>query len=328
MNISQAISGTQIQAASRPRLTRGQRRNLWFFIFIVPFLFGLFALTIFPIGYGFYMSLTNYDGITIENTRFVGLENYVHAFQDPSTAFSVQQTLKWVVLNVPAWVILSFALALLLNRDIKGSGTFRTLFYLPTVIPAVAVVQIWKIILDQNAGLLNALISLVRPGTAIPWLGSYALQGLVAASVWAGLGWGMVVFLAGLQGIPSEMVEAAKIDGANSWQVFRNITLPLMSPVLFFQIVMALIGSFQQLVYPLLMSLGLASGSTDNAGTNVPNGIYFFMVHTFKRIQGNFYGYGLALLWLLFITVVILAAFLFWSEKFWVYKGDAEEQSA
>jgi len=240
-------------------------------------------------------------------------------------ASSVQRTLRFVALNVPTWIVLSFGLALLLNRDLKGSGVLRTMFYLPTIVPAVAVVKIWKIILDQNSGLLNGLISVFRPGTAIPWLGQYALPGLVATMIWGGLGWGMVIFLAGLQGIPKEQIEAARIDGANGLQVFRNVTLPLMSPVIFFQLVMALISSFQQLVYPLLMAPSLGIGSAGIGGVNVPNGIRFFMVYTYQRIQQSTYGYALALLWLLFVAILILAAFLFWSEKFWVYRGEVEE---
>jgi multiple sugar transport system permease protein len=328
-SMSQAISGVHIRAVSRSRLTRSQRREIWFFVFSAPFLFGLIALTIFPMGYGFYTSLTNWDGLSPLNTKFIGLQNYAQSFQDPNVLPAIKQTLLFVLLNVPAWIILSFGLALLLNRDLKGSGLLRTLFYLPTILPAVAVVMIWKIILDQNSGLLNGLLSLFRPGTAIPWLGQYALQGLVCTMVWGGLGWGMVVFLAGLQGIPAELIESAKIDGANSWHVFRNITLPLMSPVLFFQLVMALIGSFQQLVYPLLMAtpLGLG-GETSVIGFTIPNGIRFFMVYTYERIRQSTYGYALALLWLLFVAIIILAALLFWSEKFWVYKGDVEEQRA
>jgi len=319
----------QVRTASRPRLTRSQRREIWFFVFSAPFLFGLIALTIFPMGYGFYTSLTNWDGLSDLNTKFIGLQNYAQAIRDPNVLPAIKQTLLFVVLNVPAWIILSFALALLLNRDLKGSGLLRTLFYLPTILPAVAVVMIWKIILDQNSGLLNGLLSLFRPGTALPWLGQYALQGLVVTMVWGGLGWGMVVFLAGLQGIPTELIESARIDGANGWQVFWNITLPLMSPVLFFQLVMALISSFQQLVYPLLMAKPLGQASELSVtGYNVPNGIRFFMVYTYERIQQSTYGYALALLWLLFVAIVILAALLFWSEKFWVYKGDVEEQKA
>lgn len=305
----------------RRGLTRDQHRNLWFFIFILPFLFGLLALTLFPIGYGFYMSLTDYDGYVLQTAKFVGLQNYIRAFHEPDALASMKQTALWVALNVPLWVACSFTIALILNREIKGSGIFRTLYYLPTVIPAVGVVTTWTVILDQNYGLLNGLISMFRPGTAISWLGVYALQSLIVVTVWSGLGWGMVVFLAGLQGIPSELVEAAKIDGANGAQVFRHITFPLMTPILFFQSLTALIGSFQQLVYPLLI------GSRTNV-PNIPRPIYFFMVYTYQEIRSGFYGYGLALLWILFVAIIALTALIFWTERFWVFRGDTAEGKA
>ncbi len=320
------IHETGTPRVRRPHLHRSQLREAWFLIFTAPFLFGLIALTVFPMGYGFYTSLTNWDGLSNIGTKFIGLQNYLNAFRDPNVPSVFQHTLMFVLLNVPLWVTLSFGLALLLNRDIKASGVFRTLFYLPTILPAVAVVMIWKIILDQNTGLLNGFLSFFRPGTAVPWMGTYALEGLVTTMVWGGLGWGMIIFLAGLQGIPVELIEAAKIDGANSFHVFRYITLPLMSPVLFFQIVVSLIGSFQQLVYPLLMASPLGLGGEKSVlGFTIPNGIHFVMVYIYERISQATYGYALALLWLLFITVILLAALLFWSEKFWVFKGEMEE---
>jgi multiple sugar transport system permease protein len=213
-------------------------------------------------------------------------------------------------------------LALILNQDVKGRDFFRTLYYLPSVVPAVAAVTIFKIMLDKNNGLLNGVISLFRPGTAIGWLTTYALQGMTAVAVWTGLGAGMVIFLAGLQNIPDELVEAARIDGANTWQVFRYITLPLMTPIIFFQLIMGLIGSFQQLVYPLL----LASLASSNFVSVPPRSIYLYMIHTYQQIFANQrYGYGTALLWLLTISVTALTLTVFWSQKFWVYSGDSLE---
>jgi multiple sugar transport system permease protein len=120
--------------------------------------------------------------------------------------------LVWTILNTPIWIIASFILALVLNQNLKGRGFFRTLFYLPTIMPLVAVVWIWKIFLDKNYGLLNSLISIVIPGTATPWLTTHAIWGLTVVGIWSGLGWGMVIFLAALQDVPHELVEAARID--------------------------------------------------------------------------------------------------------------------
>jgi len=302
----------------RRRLSsRSWRRTVAFYTFIAPWLIGLVLLTVLPLVLGFLTSLTNYDGLNLENIKFVGLRNYTRAFADIDTRFSLGRTLTWSALNMPIWMILAFILALLLNRDVKGQGVFRTLYYLPSVIPVVATVWVWKIFLDRNFGLLNAIISLFRPGTAIPWLSTHALLGLTAIAVWSGLGWGMVVFLAGLQGIPDELVQAARIDGANSWQVFRHVTIPLMTPVIFFVLVNGLISSFQQLVLPLLLA---------PTGMNVPppRSSYLYMIHTYRQIfVYQRFGYGTALLWLLFIVIMIVTLLVFRTERYWVYSEAA-----
>jgi len=284
-------------------------------------LLGLIFLTLIPFILGFLTSLTDYDGLNLPTLKFMGLHNYIRAFSDEYVGFSLGRTLIWAALNLPLWMGLSFALALILNQDVKGRGFFRTLYYLPSVVPAVAAVTVWKILLDKNNGLLNGMISIFQPGTAVGWLTTYALQGMTAIAVWSGLGGGMVIFLAGLQNIPDELVEAAKIDGANGWQVFRYITFPLMTPVIFFQLIMGLIGSFQQLVYPLLLA------TQTGAYVSVPpRSIYLYMIHTYQEIFANQrYGYGTSLLWLLTIGVTALTLVVFWSQKFWVYSGDTPE---
>jgi len=295
----------------RPSSTRARRRTLTFYAFLTPFLLGLVFLTFTPFVVGFLTSLTNFDGLNLyTGLRFVGLVNYGRAFTDPYVSFSLGRTLAWTSLNLPLWMGLSLLLALILNQDVKGRSVFRTLYYLPSVVPAAAAVTAWKMLLDQNNGLLNAIIGIWKPGTAISWLGTYSLQGLTMIALWTGLGSGMLIFLAGLQGIPDELVEAAKIDGANSWQTTRYVTFPLMTPVIFFVLIQALIGSFQQLVFPLLF------------GTN--RGIQLYMIYTYQQVFSNQrYGYGTALLWLLFIGVTILSLLVFWSQKYWVYQGDA-----
>lgn len=312
-----------VSAPRKPRsLNRAKRRSRTFYAFITPWLLGLIFLTVIPLIFGFAISLTNYDGLNLFSVKFMGIQNYTRAFSDEYVGFSFGRTLLWTVFNLPLWLGLSFLLALILNQDVKGRGFFRTLYYLPSVIPAVAGVTIWKIMLDKNNGFLNGAINLFHPGISLGWLTTYALQGMTAIAVWSGLGGGMVIFLAGLQNIPDELVEAAKIDGANTWQVFRHITLPLMTPVIFFQLIMGLIGSFQQLVYPLLLGAGI-TGAQNYA---VPRSIYLFMIKTYEEIFGNQrYGYGTALLWLLTIGVTVLTLVVFWSQKFWVYQGDSPE---
>jgi multiple sugar transport system permease protein len=314
-------------AGSAPPKSRGtnraQRRTRTFYLFLTPWLLGLIFLTLIPLVFGFVISMTNYDGLNLSTVKFVEFRNYIRAFTTDwdNVKFSLERTLLWGALNLPLWMGLSFLLALILNQDVKGRSFFRTLYYLPSVVPAVAAVTVWKILLDKNNGLFNGLINFFRPGTAIPFMTTYALQGMTAVAVWTGLGAGMVIFLAGLQNIPEELVEAAKIDGANGWRVFAHITLPLMTPIIFFQLIMGLVGSFQQLTYPLLLATAV-SGTTGVP----PRSIYLYMIHTYQQIFANQrYGYGTALLWILTIGVTALTLLVFWSQKFWVYGGDTPE---
>jgi len=309
-------------APRRFALNRSQRRTVAFSLFISPWLLGFIFLAIAPLAIGFLSSLTNFDGLNLPTVKFVGLANYVRAFHDPDVGFSALRTLIWGFVNVPVYLVLSFLLALILNQDIPGRGLFRTLFYLPSVVPVVASVMAWKVILDKNVGLLNAFIDIFRPGTAIGWLSNYALQGMTAISVWTGLGFGMVVFLAALQNIPDELIEAARLDGANGRQVLRHITLPLMTPVIFLQLVMGLINSFQTMNLPLILS----QPGTYTQGVVAPRAIYLYMIHTYKQVFSNrLYGYGNALLWMLFAAVLVLTGVVFWTQKYWVYSENAGE---
>jgi multiple sugar transport system permease protein len=210
---------------------------------------------------------------------------------------------------------------LILNQNLKGRGLFRTIYYIPSITPIVAAMTAWKVLLDKNYGWINGLISLVRPGTAIGWLSEYALTGMTIVAVWTGLGTAMVIFLAGLQNIPDEWIEAAKIDGANSFQIFRHITLPLMTPVIFLQLIMGLIGVFQQLNLPLVLTqVGISRGAVP------PREIYLFMYHVYRQLFiSNRWGYGIALILILFVLVAILTFIVFWTEKYWVFSEAPEE---
>jgi len=295
---------------------RKRRRMIAFYLFIAPWLLGFVLLWIIPLVVGFLMSLTNYDGLNLDRLTFVGLNNYVRAFQDVDVRFAFARTLGWNLFNVPLWLIASFGLALLMNRSIRARGFWRTLVYLPSVIPPVGVAWIWKIILERNYGLLNGFISLFIPGSATLWLGAEnALVSLSVISCWTGLGFGMVIFLAGLQNIPPELDEAARIDGAGAWGVFRHITVPLMSPIILFQLILGLINGFQAFAVPILM-FGQGSMSA-----TVPRSVYLYMVHTYQEtFVSQRYGYGAALLWLLFIVILGITLVVFRTSRYWVYE--------
>ena len=319
------VQDTAVAPKAVPRrkgLSRRQRRTLAFYAFVSPWLIGFVFLGAIPLILGFLTSLTNYDGLNFFNLKFIGLANYLRALEDPDVKFSFGRTVVWLLANLPTWMILSFLLAMILNQNISGRGIFRTLYYLPSIVPGAAAIIAWKIILDKNNGVLNGLISLWRPGTAIGWLSDYSMAGMTTIAVWTGLGSGMVIFLAGLQGIPDELVEAARIDGANGLQVFRHVTLPLMTPVLFFQLVLGLIGAFSQLNLPLLLvNVGLTG-----SGAVPSRQIYLYMIHAYYQIfTSRRYGYGTALLWIMFVVVMLITALVFWSSKYWVYQEASRE---
>ena len=310
---------TLIPETRHRALTRAQRTNLNFFGFLAPWLLGFVFLTVIPLLISFGISFTNYDGLNWDSMKFVKFNNYVRAFSDPEVGNSLRQTLLWMALYLPLWMILSFGLALLLYQIRKGKGFFRTLYYLPSVVPATAVVMIWMSVLEKNFGMLNGLISLFRPGTAVGWVSNYSFQVLTILVLWSSLGAGMIIFLAGLQNIPGELLEAARIDGANGWQILWKIIIPLMTPVIFFQLIIGLISVFQQLTYPLLLVFGSGMGAVGIP----PQEIRLYMFNAYYNIMGNQrYGYGSALLWLLFIGIVILSLILFWSQRFWVHTDE------
>jgi multiple sugar transport system permease protein len=310
----EAVMGTiKLTARLKKPVPRSQRRRRAFFAFISPWLVGIVLLTIFPLAFGFAISLTNYDGLNLFNLHFVGLKNYVNAIQDPRVMLTFNRTLVWVALNLPIWLIFSLLLAAIVNQKVKGIGIYRTLFYLPSIIPAVGLVWTWKILLDQNFGLVNAIISYFRPGTAIGWLGDQAMFGVTAMALWSGLGAGMIIFLAGMQGIPDELIEAAKMDGASSFRVFWNIILPILTPVIFFQLIMGLISAFQMFSIPWLAT---TSGSVGVP----PQSIFLYMINVYQQIFviGRF-GYGLAILWILIAVILILTYVVFRTQRLWVY---------
>jgi multiple sugar transport system permease protein len=296
----------------RPRSRRAARVRA-FYLMISPWLIGFLLLGVIPLIVGLLAAFTNYDGLNVDSYKWLGWRNFTRIGGDSEALYSLRRTFLWSALNVPIWLALSFTLALILNQSIQARGFFRTLFYLPSIIPAVGAVWAWRLLLDPNNGVVNAIISIFQPGTAILWTTDYALQSLTMIAVWQGAGVGMVIFLAGLQGIPRELEEAAFLDGATQLQSFRHLTIPLMTPVIFFQLVLGIIGSLQQFALPMLLAGG-------RMGSVPPRDAYFFVVHVMRQIfTFSRFGYGLALMWMLFVIVVILTVVVFWSSRFWVH---------
>lgn len=317
------MTPSAMKPALAPAPPRGRRWSRYssrtFYLFVSPWVIGFVALTVIPLIYAFAVSLTNFNGIS-GRWRLIGLSNYQELFSDPDVRSSLLQTLIYMIIVVPATVAAGMGLALLLNWRLRGIMAFRTIFYLPSVVPVVAAAITFKLLFDRNSGLANGVITRLG-GNAISWLlDPYAFLVLVLLVLW-GVGGGMVIFLAGLQGIPQELLDAASVDGAGPLRTFVSITLPLLTPVIFFQVITGGIVALQTLVQPLLLTAGTALGG--GAGlTPDPTiqGTYLYMVNVYEQFFVNLrYGYGSALLWVLFAIILLITLVVVRTGALWVY---------
>ena len=297
--------------------SKAERRELRSFLFFLsPWLLGFFIVTVAPLLWGFYLSLTNFTGLGFAHVKFVGLANYLRFLSDPEAWAGLGRTAVITFAGVPAGLIGGFCLAVLLNQKVVGRRIFRTLYYIPSVVPGVALVVIWQTIYNRNSGLLNAVIDLFHQGTLINWISDYSNLALIVMLLW-GLGGGMVIYLAALQGVPVELKEAAAIDGANAWQSFRRVTLPLATPVIFFQLVMGIIHSLQMLIPAMLLTSTLIGAGYK---APIPPANRLYMVHLYQQtFEYQRFGYGLALAWILFLIVFLFSLVIVKSGHYWVY---------
>jgi multiple sugar transport system permease protein len=274
-------------------------------MFTAPWLAGFVLLTVFPMAYALWMSFTNFDGIS-PHWRWIGLGNYQELLADPVTRQSLNRTLLFVLVTVPMTIVAGLALAVMVNRPLKARGLFRALLYLPAVVPPVGAALTFKLFFDRNAGAANGILDSVGV-SAVSWLTDPYAQYVIMIVVLWGVGNIMIISLAGLQDLPRELHEAARIDGAGAWRSFRSITLPLLSPVILFQVITGVIAALQTFL-PLL----LAADSTPSGATSVPQGNYMYMINVFAQYfaHGRF-GYASALLWVLFAVIVVVTALVF-----------------
>lgn len=294
-----------------------KRYSSWtFYLFVAPWVIGFLTLTLFPLLYALLVSFTSFDGIS-PHWHWIGLANYSELFQNADTWYSLGRTLFFTVLVVPLSVAGGLALAMLLNERVKAVGIFRTIFFVPSIVPVVASALMWKLIFDRDIGALNALLERLHFPVVSWLLDPTAFYALVIVMLW-GLGGGMVISLAGLQGVPAELLEAASMDGANRWQIFRNVTLPQISPVLFFQVITGIIGTLQVFVQPLLLSE--TNSVTGLGSTTVPRGNFLYLVNVLQQFLtfGRF-GYGSAMLVVFFLVILVITLLVFRTSGFWVY---------
>ena len=289
------------------------RQEFWGFLFICPWLIGFLLFTLGPMLWSFALSLYKYD---LAHARFVGLENYRRLVTQDSLFWkSLKVTAIYTVLTVPLGVFGSLLIAILLNQPVRGLRLYRTLFYLPSMVPAVASALVWQWVFNADNGILNqGLAFLGLPN--IEWLQNekYTMFAFVLMSLWGIGGQRMIIFLAGLQGIPESYYEAARLDGAGSMSQFRHITLPCLSPVLFFNLVLGLVGAFQVFTSAYVMT----SGGPNNASL-------FYSLYIFRNAFEYFkMGKASAMAWILFAILFGFTLIQFKLSKRWVhYEGES-----
>ncbi|MGI5149413.1 carbohydrate ABC transporter permease [Plantactinospora sp. CA-294935] len=309
------------ERAGRPgRRTWSRYSSRTFYLFISPWILGFALLTALPLGYAFAISLTNFNGVS-SRWRWVGLRNYSELVRDTDAIASLVRTLAYTAVTVPLTVAGGLALAVLLNRRLKAVGLFRTIFFLPSVVPVVAMAIMWKLIFNRDAGILNAVLEKISVGPVAWLVDPYAFYALIILALW-GLGGGMVIMLAALQGVPAELEEAALVDGASRWEVFRHVTVPIISPVLYFQVVTGVIAAVQIVIQPLL----LAQTSQIGRVAEVPESTHLYMVQVYQEyFANNRYGYGSAMLWAFFAVILLITLLVQRSSRLWVhYEVDSE----
>ena len=281
------------------------------YLFISPWLIGFTAFHLWPFLRSIYLSFTRYNIVT--EPKWVGMANYKMLLtQDELFWKSAWVTVKYAIISVPLAIVAGVGLALLLNANVKGIALFRTIFYLPSIVPTVAssVLFIW--LLNPNIGLINQLLAMVGiHGPAWLRTAPWAFYSLVLMALW-GVGGSMVIYLAGLKDIPVHLYEAATIDGANPLKKLRHITLPMMTPVIFFNLIMGIIGAFQTFTQAYVI--------TPNGGPQ--DSTYFYSLYLYNRAWKYLdMGYASAMAWMLFIVIITLTAVVFRSQKKWVHYG-------
>jgi multiple sugar transport system permease protein len=296
------------------RLSPLARREAKFgYLFIAPWLIGFFVFTLAPMVASLVFTFTNLSLEQAQPLAFVGLRNWITMLNDNKVWESLGVTFKFALLMLPVAMLLPFLLALGLNsRSVKGASAFRVLFFLPYVIPFVSGVLIWQGMLNPETGWINAFLGFLGVQNPPNWLNDTATiyPALVFIGIW-GIGAGIIVNLAGLRSIPSELYDAARIDGAGYWAQLRNVTVPMMSPVIFYTLILGIVEVLQYFLVPLVIN----NGTGEPGGTTSFFNLYLYK--TFFTYQNMAYGATLA--WLLFLVTLIVSLVVFRSSRRWVY---------
>jgi len=285
-----------------------RQRRFWGFLFALPVVLGTIIFNVWPAVYSFILSLTDWD--LLQAPRFIGLENFRFMFaEDELFGITILNNLYYA-LGIPLSMAAGLGLAVLVNRRVPGTNFFRTSFFIPVIASEVGIGMIWRWIYNGDYGLINMFLSIFGvDGPAFLYEKVWAMPAVIVVSIWRAMGYNMVLFLAGLQNIPEEYYEAARIDGAGNWQSFRHITLPLLSPVTFFIMVVSFINSFQ--VFGLLYIM------TDGGpGYSTTVYVFYLWQNAFRLFK---MGYASALAFFLFAFIMLITLFQWRMSKHWVH---------
>jgi len=298
-----------MQLTQKPWWQRPQGQNvLKGLAFISPWIIGYVGFTLYPVLASAYYSLTRYD--VIRKPRFIGFENYTDLFMRDEVFWTVVvNTLYLVLVGVPAGIVTAFLLANLLNREMKGRPFFRTIFFLPTLVPAVAAAEVWRWVYNTNYGVINSILK--GMGLAvIPFLSSVSLAkpSLILVHMWA-QGTAIIIFLAALQDVPRSLYDAALVDGANAWRRFWHITIPMTTPAILFVSLTGMIGMFQYFTQGWLLTEGGPNNATE-----------FYSIYLYRNAFQFFkMGYASALAWILFLVILAFTLLIFRTSDRWVF---------
>ena len=306
------MSATSELRGLRGRRSSARPQNRAAFWFLLPWFAGLFLVTLGPMAASLYLSFTDYN--LLQDAEWIGLDNFARMLEDERLHSSLGVTVTYVFVSVPLQLGLALALALLLDRGVRGLALYRSAFYLPSLLGAsVAIAILWRTVFGTD-GLFNEGLALVGV-EGRGWISEpeTALGTLITLNVWT-FGSPMVIFLAGLRQIPRMYYEAAEVDGASRWRQFRSVTLPLLTPIIFFNLVLQIIHAFQSFTQAFIVSGG-TGGPADST--------LFYTLYLYQRGFGNFdMGYASALAWLLLLIVGAFTAVNFWASKYWVFYND------
>ncbi len=283
-------------------------------LFALPWMIGLALFWIYPILASLYYSFNDFNAI--QNPKWVGFDNYTNLFKDPEFLISAYNTFYFAVLSIPLAIITAFGLALLLNMNIRGRFIYRTVYFLPTLVPSVALSLIWIQLFNPATGVVNMPFDWIGVrGPCWNACATWSRPTMVLLALWI-IGGQVVLYLAGLQDVPQELYDAAMVDGATVFQKFRAVTLPMMTPVIFFHLITSVIGAFQFFDIPYIMTGGTGQPS---------NSLLFYSIYMYKNAFAYFkMGYASAMAWLLFLAILIITLAIFRSARHWVYYGGVD----